>query len=144
MSASLELQKALRTRLIGTPAIVALVPAANIVDRHQLPVLDPSIVLGEDQEVDPEVQTVGRHYVRVFSTLHVWKREPGFAGVKQIAGAVRRAIETTHHVPLDSADYQAADCRIEEVRFLRDPDGETSHGIVTIDTIIFKAWMVAR
>jgi len=139
-SPALAVQKALRARLVAASAVTALVPAAHIVDRHQLPVLDPSIVLGEDQEVDPEFQTLRRGMVRVYSVLHLWKREPGLVGVKQIAGAIRKAIETGLKLNLDDPDFHAIDARVSEVRFLRDPDGETAHGIVTLDSILSKTW----
>lgn len=140
---SLAVQKALRARLVATSAVTALVPAANIVDRHQLPVLDPSIVLGEDQEVTPDFQTIKRQMVRVYSTVHIWKREPSLVGVKTIAGAIRRAIETTYKLPLDDPDFHSIDCQVSEVRFMRDPDGETSHGVMTIDSILAKTWAPA-
>lgn len=137
---SLALQKAIRARLVATSAVTALVPAANIVDRHQLPVLNPSIVLGEDQEVDPEFQTLKRKMVRVYSTIHVWKRESSLVGVKQIAGAIRRAIENTRKLNLNDPDFMCSDCRVDGVRFTRDPDGETSHAVITLDSIVSKAW----
>lgn len=137
---SLALQKALRARLVAAAGVTALVPVDHIVDRQQLPPLDPSIVLGEDQEVDPEFQNLKRSMVRVFSTLHIWKREPSLVGVKRIAGAVRRAVEQTYRLNLDDPDFHCGDCHVESVRFLRDPDGETSHAVITLDSLITKMW----
>ncbi|MFZ5690538.1 MAG: DUF3168 domain-containing protein [Pseudomonadota bacterium] len=132
--ASLAVQKAIRSRLIGTPALVALVPADHILDRNQRPAPDPSIVLGEDQVVNPGV-TIARDVVRVYSTLHVWKREPSLAGVKSIAGEIAKAIWFGPGLDLETG-YQWCDSVVESFRALRDPDGETSHGILTINSLV--------
>lgn len=137
---SLAMQRAIRTRLIDTAAVTALVPANNIVDRNQRPVLDPSIVLGEDQIVD-EGADLMRSRVRVYQTLHIWKRENSLTGVKAISGGIRRAIRSSRFF-LNDADFQCVDCRISSARFLRDPDGETSHGIVTLDCLVTEKWVL--
>jgi hypothetical protein len=126
-------QKALRSRLIGTAAVTALVPANSVLDINQRPAPDPSIILGEDQVVDPG-QSIARDIVRVHSTLHVWKKENGLSGVKAIAAAAWAAIKTGR-LTLD-AGLQCVDCRVTDTRFLRDPDGETSHGVVNVETLI--------
>lgn len=136
MSAALAVQKAIRERLVGTAAVTALVPAANILDRNSRPAPDPSIIIGEDQEVD-EGQSIARDVVRVFSTLHVWKREPGLTGVKAIAGAVRAALMQANRIT--ATGYHVADCYVSGSRFLRDPDGETAHGVITVETLVKEA-----
>lgn len=140
---SLAVQKALRARLIGTAAVIALVPAQNILDRNQRPAPDPSIVLGEDQTIDAGAdQLISRTLVRVYSTVHIWKREPSLAGVKTIAGAIRRAIGRVQPLDIDDPNFVCADCRIESTRFMRDSDGETSHGIVVVNSLIQERWSV--
>lgn len=130
---ALAVQKAIRARLTGAAAVIALVPAASILDRNARPAPDPSIILGEDQVVDPGI-SIDRSVVRVHSTIHIWKTEPSLAGVKEIAGVIWRAIRA-YRLTLD-AGLECADCRINDTRFLRDPDGETSHGIVTVETLV--------
>lgn len=136
---SLAVQKALRARFIATPGLVALVPAANILDRNERPVPDPSILLGDDQVVDANV-AVARDYVKVFSTLHIWKKEPSLEGVKMITGAIRRAIGRVQRLDLDSADYFCTDIKINSSRFLRDPGGEFSHGVLVIECLVQEKW----
>lgn len=133
MSASLAVQKALRARLVATPALVAMVPATAILDRNQRPVPDPSIILGEAHEVDAETD-MGRTMVRVFHTVHVWKREPSLEGVAAICAEIRKAVRVGRLVLEDG--FHAADARIADMRTLRDPDGETSHGVVTIEVLM--------
>lgn len=132
MSAALSLQRALRARLVATPAVTGLVPARAILDAHQRPAPDPAIVLGEDQEID--AGSIRRGRVRVFATLHLWKREASTEGVKEIAGAIRTAL---HAGRLDlGAGWHCADAFVSATRFLRDPDGETSHGVVTVEALL--------
>lgn len=132
MSASLALQKALRLRLVATSAVTDLVPAAAILDRNARPNPDPAIIIGEDQTTDES--RIARNVVRVYSTLHIWKKEPGLVGVKAIAGAIGSAIKPSRLV-LETG-YHCGDCYVSGERFLRDPDGETSHAIVTIETLV--------
>lgn len=138
---STAVQIALRERFIATDVLTALVPAANILDRNQRPAPDPSIIIGEDQVVDAGI-TIARDYVRVYSTIHIWKKEVSLAGVKLIAGAIRRAIGRVQRLDLLDPDFVCSDCKIDSVRFLRDPDGETSHGILVINCLVQQRWSV--
>jgi hypothetical protein len=130
---SYAVQKAIRARLIGVSAVTALVPASSILDRNERPAPDPSIILGEDQVLDTG-NAIDRSLSRVHSTLHVWKKEGGLSGVKAIAAAVRDAIRQDR-LALE-AGLQCADCRVSDMRFLRDPDGVTAHGVVTVETLV--------
>lgn len=134
MSADHAVQTAIRARLVATPAVLALVPATSILDRNARPAPDPSIILGEGQAVDEG--RIARNVQHVYATLHIWKKEPGLAGVKQIAGAIRTAI---HAGRLDVAGYQCGDSFVSDMRYLRDPDGETAHGVVTIECLVSEA-----
>lgn len=128
MSPEIALQKAVREKLVGAPLLVLLVPAASILDRNQRPAPSPSIVIGEGQAVD-ENDSISRSLTRVYMDLHIWKKEPSTAGVKAIAGAIRTALRVKMGgVP----PFHFADCYVQSTRFMRDPDGETSHAIVTI------------
>lgn len=132
MTASLATQKAIRTALVGDAGVIALVPANSILDRNARPNPDPSIIIGEDQEVDEE--RIARDVVRVFSTLHLWKKEGGLTGVKATAGAIRQAVQTARLKTVDG--WYVSDCYVSGTRFLRDPDGETAHGIVTVESLL--------
>ena len=66
--------------------------------------------------------------------LHVWQREPSLEGAKTIAGAIRSAI---HSARLTLAPgLHCADARVSSMRFLRDPDGEHSHGVVVVEVLV--------
>lgn len=136
MSAELEVQKALRARFTATAALMALVPASNVLDTNQRPAPVPSIILGESQAVD-EGTSLKRTHTRVYHTIHVWKREASLAGVKAICGLIRQAV---HHGPrlTLAAPYHCADLLVSSTRTFRDPDGEHSHGVVTVEALIVE------
>lgn len=134
MSADLALQKSLVSRLKGDTALNAMVPPENIYDRHALPAPSPSIILGESQAI--EEGDIARKVERIFFTMHVWKRELGLRGVKEIAGAIRTAVNRERFAPVDG--YHIGDCRVSQMRYLRDPDNETSHGVVTIEALVME------
>lgn len=130
MSPEIALQKAVRARLTGTDAVTSLVPAASILDTNARPAPDPSIIIGEAQAVD-EGDSISRNLTRVYLDLHVWKKETSTAGVKAISGAIRSAMNSGGRLPqLD--EFHFVDTYVQSSRFMRDPDGETSHGVVTI------------
>lgn len=133
MTPELALQKAVRGRLTSEETVTALVPAASILDRNERPAPSPSIVMGEGQSVD-EGNSIARTLTRVYLDLHVWKREPSTEGVKAIAGAIRTALKPRLDMAVDH--FHCADCYVQNVRFLRDPDGETSHAIVTVNALV--------
>lgn len=133
MSAELAFQAALLARLVATDDVTGLVPSGNILDRHERPAPTPSIVLGESQSID-EGNSIQRRLVRVYMDLHLWTLETSTAGSKAIAGAIRGAVNAGRLPDMDG--YHFADCRVRQARFLRDPEGEKTHGIVTVDAIV--------
>lgn len=130
MSAEIALQKAVRIRLKLDPAVIELVPATSILDRNERPNPRPSIIIGEGMSRD-DGDSIARNLTRIWLDLHVWIREPSTAGVKAVAGAIRAAIKSAKLPDLDG--FHFVDAYVESSRFLRDPDGETSHGVVTIN-----------
>jgi hypothetical protein len=141
---SAAVQKALRARLIGNVGVTALVPATSILDTNQRPAPNPSIIMGEDQVVAAPEVMLDRSFVRVYPTLHIWNKEQSTAGVKAISNAIRRAIgvNRTARLDLGDPDFVCSDLTIEQARFMRDPDGETSHGIMVLNALVQQRWSV--
>ncbi|HWL56410.1 MAG TPA: DUF3168 domain-containing protein [Paracoccus sp. (in: a-proteobacteria)] len=133
MNIDLEVQKAIRARL--TTYAVG-VPAAQIVDANQRPSTLPAILLGDSQALD-EGTSLRRAHTRVYHTLHVWKKEPSLEGVKTIAGAIRSAVRSARLVL--APGLHCADTLVSSMRFLRDPDGEHSHGVVVVEVLVSEA-----
>lgn len=135
MSAALSAQKSIRATLINDSAITSLVPANSILDRHQLPAPSPSIVLGEAQTLDEGID-MKRRFWRVFSTLHVWKKEASLEGANTIAGAISDSLTGKRFA--DDDGFHCVDSMVSSIRLLRDPDGETSHAIITVETLLMR------
>lgn len=133
MTIDLDVQKAIRARLISNTAVAALVPPAHVLDVNQRPAPDPAIILGDSQAVD-EGTSLRRAHTRVYHTLHVWKREPSLEGVKTICGRIRTAM-LGERLALP-AGLHCADLLVSSMRFLRDPDGEHSHGVVVVEVLV--------
>jgi hypothetical protein len=124
--ASLAAQKLLRTLFIARSELTALVPATSIFDRNDRPEIFPCIVMGEGQFTADDAGCVEAG--DVYMTLHVWTEENGFAACKSIVGEMRRAVRNQS----DVVDGFALDAFFQDAIYLRDPDGEHSHGVVTI------------
>jgi Protein of unknown function (DUF3168) len=133
MEPSLELQKALRTRLVASAVVTALVPSANIIDSNGLPAVFPCILIGEGQTTPDEGLARNRH--EVFSDLHVWAKETGLVTAKQITGAIRAALtDSVWNIP----GLHVADLHVSSSRFLRDPDGIRSHAVISINARVLE------
>jgi len=118
---SLALQKALRDRLIGATAA-----GPNVFDR--VPTADPypRVTIGEVQILDDSTDcTVG---FEAFADVHVWSRGVGFVEAKTIGGEVHGLLHD-HDLPV--AGFHLVECVLRDARYLRDPDGITSHGVFT-------------
>ena len=118
----------MRGALISDAAMTALVPAANIYDRHARPEVFPLIILGETMEAADDMM-IDRSMFRLYPTIHVWAREPSLIQVKAIAYQVRKTLAAASHA------WPFIDFRYENTRFLRDPDGVTSHGVITFEAL---------
>lgn len=131
---SLELQKAIRARLLASVELMALVPPDNIFDANGRPELVPCVNIGEGQTV------FRRFNSTTYATLHVWFQEPGLTKAKAATSAIIDALRVDAQIEgvlvLDS--FVCHDLAVTQTRFMRDPHGSYSHGIVTV-TGIMKA-----
>jgi hypothetical protein len=125
---SLDLQKAIRARLVAASAVTAIIPASAIVDRNATPALDNSIVIGEGYSTPDDGLARARHHA--IADLHIWRKEPGLVGAKQVIGAIRDALNDG---PLTLDNFHVADLRIASSRFLRDPGGLHSHAVLSLE-----------
>lgn len=129
---SLDLQKAIRARLLASAELMALVPADHVLDSNGRPERMPGVNIGEGNTV------YQRFYSTTYSTLHVWVQESGLTGAKAIVGAIVPALridaQITGVLALD--DFICHDLSVTQTRFMRDPHGSYSHGIVTVAAVM--------
>jgi Protein of unknown function (DUF3168) len=131
---SLALQKAIRARLIAAPDVIALVSADAIFDRSARPEIYPCINIGDGYS--DYADRFESFHDTTFSDLHIWTEEAGTTGAKTIAGAIRKALQDG---PWAVDDHLCINLTVARARFLRDPDGEHTHGVVTVETILQEA-----
>jgi len=129
---SLDLQKAIRARLLASAELMALVPADNVLDVTGRPERVPCVNIGEGQTV------YQRFYSTSYSTLHVWVQEPGLTGAKAIVGAIVPALRIDAQIAgvLTLDNFICHDLAVTQTRFMRDPHGSYSHGVVTLAAIM--------
>ncbi|MGX9144979.1 DUF3168 domain-containing protein [Mesorhizobium sp. 128a] len=66
--------------------------------------------------------------------LDVWSRSVGFPVCKQIGDRIKAVLhEANFDIPTENA---LVEIRVPSMRYVRDPDGLTSHGIVTVTALI--------
>lgn len=129
MSKTLELQRALRGVFLASPEVAFLVGPGGILDTHKRPAPSPSVVLGEDL-ARPVPGNVKGDRIEVTHDLHIYVAEPSMEGAKSIMGALRRAIAAAPRSILRG--YHLALLDVVAERAMRDPDGRTSHGVLTV------------
>jgi hypothetical protein len=131
MDPSLAIQKTIRTRLTGSEAVTMLVPADAIIDAHDRPEASACIQIGEGQaDLPDDYETF---FATAYADLHIWVREPGLTTAKSIAGAIHSALKAR---PWSVEAFTCHALTVTGTRFFRDPSGEHSHGIVTVQAVL--------
>ncbi|WP_034996444.1 DUF3168 domain-containing protein [Beijerinckia mobilis] len=122
---SLTLQIAIRQALISSPNMSGI----TVFDRAKTPEIFPCVIIGEGQNVAADIN-LGRDYINTYLDLHIWTKEDNLASVKKISGTVKDIIK---HAP---ANLSVIDLKINSTRFLRDPSGDYSHGVITVEALM--------
>jgi|SRR5579871_521415 len=125
---SLSLAKAVILKLAGDETLQELLgDPPRIYDSVPDEPEFPYVTLGDDQDV-PDLAE-GINGSEVFLTYHIWSRVPGFPECKRIANAIQTLLHETELV-LDDNDFKLIERH--GAIFRRDPDGLTSHCILTL------------
>jgi len=126
-SPSLELQGAIVARLKASAGLTALV-SGRVYDAVPSTPLFPYITVGEGDETSDDVDCVDGFEISL--DIDVWSRAVGFPEAKRISDEVRKALKTPDlTIPTNALVY----FRHRQTRFLRDPDGLTSHAVMTFE-----------
>lgn len=126
---SLPLQAAIMALLSGNSEVAALV-ADRIYDRIPNVPTFPYLTFGDTQLL-PETGE-GTDAASSFVTLHTWERFKSFDKVKNLGQLVIGAL---HDQELELPSGQVQSILLESARYIRDPDGLTSHGILTFEIL---------
>jgi hypothetical protein len=131
-SAQVELQDLIHGTLMNDAVVMALVdgiydrvPANAFGPRKAYVSFGPSDVI----EDDAECIVGGTHTFQI----DCWSRAYGQVACKQIVDAVKNAL---HERDLELADNALVEIRVDFRRVMEDPDGLTTHGVVTVTAMI--------
>lgn len=127
---SLELQGAIVTALKSNAAVAALV-ADRVYDRVPETALYPLIQIGNFTVNDDGADCIDG--TEIFADLHIWSRTVGQVEAKRITAAVRSVL---HDTTLSLSGFRMIDMRSDTTRVFADPDGETTHAVMTFRTLI--------
>lgn len=127
-----ELQKLLFTTLTGTAGIMAL--AGGVYDRVPA---DPYktktayVSFGPSDVVDDSADCIisGEHTFQ----LDVWSKAVGQVEAKRLVDLIYGAL---HEQSLELTENALAEIRVDFRRVFVDPDGLTTHGVVTVTALI--------
>src|SRR5215211_2722683 len=120
---SLALQKAIRSRLVTSPDVLALVPAGSILDTNGRPEVVPSILIGEGQTV------MRRFNSTSYATIHTWIAEPGLVQAKQLGIAIVGALTFDAEIERAVLRLDGFDCHdlaVTGLQYMRDPHASYS------------------
>jgi hypothetical protein len=124
---SLELQKAIVARLNADPAVTAIVNG-RVYDGVPANATRPYVSFGPFQLLPEHGDCLNGG--EVFVTLDAWATGPSTVQVKQLGTAIAKALDLAPIV-LDGPQ-RLVEMTIEQTQYLRDPDGITAHGVITV------------
>jgi hypothetical protein len=124
-----QVQKAIHDALKAAPAIAGGRVYDHVPDGADFPYIE----IGDEQIVD-DGNTCDDGW-EVFADVHVWSRSVGYPETKTlIASIVPRLVGIT-----SIAGYTLIAVEVENTRVFRDPDGLTSHGVISVRFVITPA-----
>lgn len=127
-----ELQAAIYDILTADSALSAII-AGRVYDRVPMDGdIAPYVTFGpaDVQSDDAECIEAGDHFLQI----DVWsEKQGGFKECKEITHLIKRVL---HKAEIDLPTHALVEMRVTNKRHLRDPDGITSHGIVTVEAMV--------
>lgn len=131
----LAFQTALRSTLIASPAVSALVPADHIRASATRPERLPAILFSNARTEFLGTASGSQRVARVFLTLHIWSAEDGQDTASRIGGAVFAALEFG---PKDTPEIAFDEWARPSISWVRDPQPSLSltHGAMTVEAVV--------
>ena len=99
----------------------------SVFDRVPASAASPYVSIGPSDEVEDDAECI--EAVTVTQQLDVWSTEPGFVRSRQLSAIIRGAL---HRRPLQLTGAALVEIEVRSVRYIRDPDGLTSHAAISI------------
>ena len=124
---SLQLQKAIVARLKSDAGVDAII-AGRIYDHVPNPATKPYVSFGPFQLLPEHGDCLDGG--EAFVTLDGWANGPDSVAIKQLGTAVAKALDLAPIVL--EAPQRLVEMSIEQIQYLRDPDGITAHAVITV------------
>jgi hypothetical protein len=114
-------------------AMVTAMTAAGVTVYDQVPpgAAFPYVTVGDCQVIPDKADCIDG--AEVFPQVDVWSRTTGYPETKRIASDVLAALDDK---PLAVDGYQLVVFEFVDVRYVRDPDGITRHGILNFHGLL--------
>lgn len=132
MSPSVELQRKIYQALTLSAGLQASAAGGvRVYDRVPEKPVFPYVSFGPEdcQEAGADCLEAGEYYLQ----LDVWSRQPGKVEAKEICHAVQRALRLE---ALSLTQNALSELMWEKTRVMDDPDGLTTHGVLTVRAMI--------
>ena len=129
---SLALQRGIYSALASSSTVNGLI-SNRVYDRVTSDATFPYVRIGIDQTV-AEDQDCVEECVEVFAQVDVFSRSQGKVEAKNIAGAIVRALNPST-ISIEP-EYTLQDFRHVDTRFLDDPDGLSTHAVLSFRALI--------
>jgi hypothetical protein len=126
---SLPLQKAIIAALRDDETLTEIV-ANRIYDKVPAAAPYPYVSLGAFQVIADSADCYRGSEIAI--VIDGWSRDDGSVEAKQIGGAIREALDDAE-LTLD--DHRLVSIVFDDMRDLRDPDGQTTHVVVTLTAL---------
>lgn len=126
-SPSLELQVAIAARLKADAAVTTVV-GGRVYDSIPPSPTFPYVSFGPTDEVTDDTNCTNGFDISV--QIDCWSRKFGFLEVKAVSDAIRAAL---HDFDLPLTANALVYFRHRQTRIFRDPDGLTSHAVLTFE-----------
>ena len=126
-SPSLELQGAIVARLKAWAGLSGTVNG-RVYDAVPAGAAFPYITVGEGDETSDDADCIDGFEISL--DIDIWSRANGYPEAKRISDEIRNAINSAD---LALPTNALVEFRHRQTRFLRDPDGKTSHAVMTFE-----------
>lgn len=120
------MQKAVVDRLRTDCGVLAALGAPNVFDTPSTDVY-PRVTLGADQVIIDRADCYAGEDLNF--DIHVWSQAVGYSQAKRICAAIQEALDEAE---LSLPGFRLIDLVVESLQFMRDPDGRTSHGVLSV------------
>lgn len=124
---SLAVQKC----IVGRLSAADIVPSGMVIDKSGRPERFPCIIVGQAFTLFPDY--ADSFHIETTADVHIWTAEENLASVKTLTGRAREALWLG---PWAVDGHSCVNLRIQQARFMRDPDGLHAHAVLTVTAIL--------